>query len=90
MVQRALFYHEGAFDMIVKMKRSPQASARFSLGVEIKWADAGRDSRTYLARPFFSGANGARGKLNFPCSSRQARTETGEIIFSCSADHKQD
>ena len=38
-------------------------------------ADAGRDCRTRLARPKFSGASGHR--------------EIGNINFPCSADHEQ-
>ena len=33
-----------------RKEKSPRVSIKFNLGMENKWTDTGRDSRTYLAR----------------------------------------
>ena len=44
-------------------------STRFSLSMENEQADAGRDDRTCLARPYYLARTGTQGKTQFPCSA---------------------
>ena len=61
-----------------RRKKDPLVSLTFSLGAENnKWADAGWDSRTYLARPYiFSFANCNRETFFFLTTSSRIGDHT--------------
>ena len=70
-------------------KREPREYTRFSLSVQIEQADAGRDGRTFLAGPNFSGATGDKRRKKKLSSRPRAGLATIPVdsYFAICDDH---